>query len=148
LSVIKNILDISRIKSGEVVSQRTNFSLEHLIEERQRIFEVAAKEKNITLSLTALTQPIELSLDRTGLKQVIVNLLGNALKFSDADGQVELSCNLDAEDVLSISDTGTGIPPEVRTRYLSHSSKPTIAIRGPMTASILAFTYHLRLSRP
>lgn len=114
-SLINNVLDHSKLNHNTSLEIQTiNFNLSDLINEIEDIFLNMAHDKKISLNLWVSE---ELGLDRQGdyvkLKQVLVNLMGNAIKFTDA-GQVELTILPDSsadELVFKVTDTGIGIVP-------------------------------------
>ncbi|MES2818039.1 MAG: 7TM-DISM domain-containing protein [Pseudomonadota bacterium] len=116
MAVINDILDYARIESGKLSLERIEFDLEELISDTLRLFTALALEKHLCLyvSLEAGV-PQRIQGDPTRLKQVLMNLLSNALKFT-AEGHVALhvSCSRDAQAAphlrFAISDSGIGIP--------------------------------------
>jgi two-component system sensor histidine kinase RpfC len=122
LNLVEDVLDISKIEAGKVNIERAEFDLHALIGGTVRMFGPQAEAKSLRLaSHIALNTPYRLSGDSLHLRQVLINLLGNAIKFTE-QGSVELRCNpvrLQADRVLlrfQIIDTGIGIPPEVQPR--------------------------------
>lgn len=122
LDILNDILDLSKIEMGRLVLEKHEFELPDLIEEVTNIFVLQAEGKGIVLNSPAVLVP-ELTLfgDRLRLKQVLVNLLGNAVKFTST-GEVSLRIEVnplpDADVVLciSIEDTGVGVSEESQRR--------------------------------
>ncbi|MCW8355680.1 ATP-binding protein [Marinomonas pontica] len=122
LDIINDILDLSKIEMGGLSLEKHEFALPELIEEVSNIFVLKAEEKGIVLNSPA-TQIPELTLlgDRLRLKQVLVNLLGNAVKFTH-QGEVSLRLSIepltDSSIVLraSIEDSGIGVSKENQRR--------------------------------
>ena len=115
LSLINDILDLSKIESGTLVLQPEPISLEVLTREIEQIFELSAKEKGIELRVRISEDtPPALLLDELRLRQVLFNLVGNAIKFT-AKGSVsiDISSQLfnqeEADICIRIMDTGLGI---------------------------------------
>lgn len=116
LEIINDILDYSKIESGRMLLEKINFDLEKLIENCCKLFSPVANKRNIELvSNIAPDTPTLLIGDPTRLRQVIVNLVGNAFKFTK-QGFVSLNiCTQnDAKNgvvtlLFSISDSGIGI---------------------------------------
>ncbi|ACL71186.1 Hpt sensor hybrid histidine kinase [Thioalkalivibrio sulfidiphilus HL-EbGr7] len=123
LGLIENILDISRIESGKLSSEREDFDLHRLVHGTLGMFEAQARGKGLHLGARIdPSVPFALHGDALHLRQVLVNLIGNALKFTER-GQVELSVQLleaPAEDAVrlrfKVRDTGIGIPEEAQAR--------------------------------
>jgi len=118
LSVINDILDFSKIEAGKLKLEEVPFDLQKLVEEVVEIFTESANQKKIEL-MTRLSHhlPRNLRGDPVRLRQVLTNLVGNAMKFTN-EGQVLVRARtiLETEDALmlrfDVQDTGIGIPPE------------------------------------
>jgi diguanylate cyclase (GGDEF)-like protein len=120
LSLIDNILDFSRNDSGVIRSAIQEVIFRDLLEETVNLIGTQALSKGIDIGyFMAPEVPAVLSLDAPKLKQVLINLLGNAVKFTEA-GEVFLRVALAGEDDrrlrFEVSDTGIGIDPEQRGR--------------------------------
>ena len=120
LSLINDILDFSKIEARKLDLELLDFDLRAMLEDTTEMLAVKAYEKN--LELTALIDPAVPSLlrgDPGRLRQILVNLGGNAVKFT-TEGEVTLRVSLDAEDArrvtvrFSVTDTGIGIPEQRR----------------------------------
>lgn len=122
LSLIQNILDISKIESGKLEVAREEFSLPSLIEGVHKLFDFSARQKSIALTLALpQTLPELVWSDEAKLRQVLMNLVGNAVKFTPAGGSVRLSCELlDRQGShaclrFEVQDTGIGIPKHLQS---------------------------------
>jgi len=118
LHLIDDILDLSKVESSQLELERTGFSLNDLLEKVTEMVEVRAHEKGLALVCEiAPKTPIDLVGDPTRLRQVLLNLLGNAIKFTES-GEVALRVTPDGDSCVpgalrfTISDTGIGIPGE------------------------------------
>ncbi|MDX8378456.1 MAG: response regulator [Gallionella sp.] len=119
LTIINDILDFSKIESGKLDIETIEFSLEQMLRETMKSLAVRAHQKQLELLLhIAVDAPDRLLGDPGRLRQVIVNLVGNAIKFTQA-GEIEVavSCQPKATDgavrlQFSVRDTGIGIPEE------------------------------------
>lgn len=113
LALINNNLDIARIEAGQLPIERKPENVSILLEDLVSTLRVIAEEKRLLLKLNidgALPQA--LSVDPIRLRQVLLNLVGNAIKFTEK-GEVALEANWDAGNLhLRVRDTGSGIPPE------------------------------------
>ena len=90
LGIINNILDLSKIESGRVDLEVSDFNLISLLESTRRIFTGQAKEKNLNLNLEIAPEvPAILKGDPNRLRQIMVNLIGNAFKFTES-GQIDI----------------------------------------------------------
>lgn len=115
LTLINDILDISKFDSGKVELENIGFNLKQFSADLHSIFDIKAKEKNIHFDcLIEKSTPDWINFDRTRLYQVLVNIIGNAIKFTDK-GRVQLSIKLieqvekNVKIQFAVSDTGIGI---------------------------------------
>jgi PAS domain S-box-containing protein len=117
LNLINDILDFSKIEAGHFDLEQTDFQLRDLIDQTVELVAAKARAKGISLaSRFSPAVPSSFTGDANRLRQVLINLLGNAIKFTDT-GEVVLTVQeAQAEPVghieFSVSDTGTGIPEE------------------------------------
>jgi two-component system sensor histidine kinase RpfC len=116
LSLIEGVLDISKIEAGRFSIEETNFDLHSLVNNTISILKIHAETKGITLTYNiSPATPYELIGDPHHLRQVLINLIGNAIKFTEVGG-VNLMVTTTAETVSTASvrfeviDTGIGIP--------------------------------------
>lgn len=114
--LILDMLDVSKIESGQMELLRELVDPAELVEQTLRILRHSAEEKGITLSPT-LEAGTPLSVDRRKMLQVINNLVSNAIKYSPEDSEIYLELVADIESVvLRIIDQGCGIDPEDQER--------------------------------
>jgi signal transduction histidine kinase/CheY-like chemotaxis protein len=118
LNLINDILDLSKVEASQLELERTGFSLNDHLEKVTEMVAGPAREKGLALvSEIAPNVPADLVGDPTRLRQVLLNLLGNAIKFTES-GEVSLRVTPDADSSVptalrfTISDTGIGIPGE------------------------------------
>jgi len=118
LGLINNVLDIAKIESGYIPLQERHFDLHKLTENVHSMFQMRASSKGIALSVDyAPDAPIYVQMDDGKLRQVLINLINNALKFTNT-GQVVLRVSrAETTDQLhfEVEDTGAGIAPEELT---------------------------------
>ena len=122
LEIINDILDFSKIEAGRLELQREAFCLPQLVGEVAELLRPRAAQKGIALTCAAdPTLPPALLGDAGRIRQVLINLAGNAVKFTES-GEVALRVTASAtaagacEARFSISDTGIGMPEEVQQR--------------------------------
>lgn len=122
LALLNDILDFSKIESGQLEFEHQPFELRHCVESALDLFAPAANRKNLELAACVEPEvPDVLEGDATRVRQILVNLVGNAVKFTAAgevvvrvrsepapDGGLRLRCE--------VRDTGIGIPPDRRDR--------------------------------
>lgn len=112
LLLINDILDLSKVEAGQLALENIDFELENLFEEIGSTFALRAQAKNIDLCwYIAPEVPRTANGDPVRIRQILVNLLGNALKFTD-EGSVTCEASLTETGLLKIiiTDTGIGIP--------------------------------------
>jgi len=119
LKLINDILDLSKIEAGRMEMETKEFDLIALVRELTAMFHARCEEKRLGLRVDGLngTRRLFVSGDESKLRQVLINLLGNAVKFTN-DGRVILHVARDAEDAwrFEVSDTGPGIAPELHAQ--------------------------------
>ena len=118
LTVINDILDFSKIEAGKVDLELDDFNLRESLEATLKTLALRADEKGLELLCEmAPSVPDVVRGDSNRLRQVVINLIGNAIKFTD-QGEVALNIHVEAEEGddriihFTVSDTGIGIPPE------------------------------------
>ena len=118
LSVINDILDFSKIEAGKLDVESIPFSLRDNLAQTMKPLELRARQKGLRLVWNVAPEIADAVIgDPVRLRQVIVNLAGNAIKFTD-EGEVELAVEMESCDereaqlLFSVSDTGIGISPE------------------------------------
>jgi signal transduction histidine kinase len=116
LGLINTVLDIAKIESGQFTLNMQEYSIETVVETVRVATESLAQNKKLALT-TAVTKPLPLGLgDEQRLTQVLLNLVGNAIKFTDT-GEVRITAKtVDGHFAVSVVDTGPGIPEQERTR--------------------------------
>lgn len=118
LSLINDILDMSRIEKGKLEIVSEDFNMTELLNEVERMIAIQAEQKQISFYAERKVEHGELLGDSIRLRQVLLNLLANAVKFTPAGGRIslraeEMSCDdKSAEYSFSVEDTGIGIAPE------------------------------------
>jgi signal transduction histidine kinase len=112
--LINDVLDIERMDAGRMDLELVPVKASELVRQAAQIVQVTATQSKVTLELEVEDNLI-VSVDADRVIQVLVNLLGNAVKFSDRWSVVTVSARSDsARALFSIHDTGRGIPPELR----------------------------------
>jgi signal transduction histidine kinase len=112
LAMLKTLMDITEAETGVLKLDRTHVDLSDLARDAIDVYQDVAEEKGVRL-LTHLAIGMSLDADQTRLRQVIANLLDNAIKYTPAGGQVELSTTrTDAWVSLIVKDSGVGISTE------------------------------------
>ena len=114
LELINEILDLALIESGKVTLSREPVSLVEVMLECRAMIEPQAQKRGIRMAFPRFEIPYFVRADRTRVKQVLINLLFNAIKYNKAGGSVTVECSLSPPDSIRISvrDTGAGLAPE------------------------------------
>ena len=112
LGLINQILDISKIEAGREQLNLSDFDLRGLLEALSRMFGMRCREKHLEWRMEIDVPRKQVYGDEGKLRQVLINLLGNAVKFTQ-DGEVILRANSQGDEVtFEVSDTGPGISPD------------------------------------
>jgi signal transduction histidine kinase/DNA-binding response OmpR family regulator len=129
LTVINDILDFSKIEAGKIDLEAIDFDLRNCIEGTLKTLAFRADEKRLELLCEIAPEvPEVVRGDSSRLRQVIINLVGNAIKFT-SEGEVALKIHVEADDGedrilhFTVSDSGIGIPPEMQNHIFDPFSQ-------------------------
>jgi signal transduction histidine kinase len=112
LSLINDVLDMSKIEAGRYTIHPEPLDAAEMLRACARLVRVRASEAGVSLGL-GVAQELPLQADARALKQILLNLLTNAIKFTPAGGSVNLSAGRENDGIVfRVSDTGIGIPAE------------------------------------
>jgi len=127
LALINDVLDLSKIEAGQLTLSLTDYSLREVVHTVVTAMEPLAKEKGLALAVT-LDPDLPLARgDERRISQVLLNLVGNAVKFTDA-GEVRIEARAsDGAFLLSVSDTGPGIAAEDQARIFEEFQQADIS---------------------
>src|SRR5215813_8693012 len=116
LGLINTVLDIAKIESGQFTLNMTEYAIESVVETVRVATESLAQSKKLTLT-TSVDKSLPVGLgDEQRLTQVLLNLVGNAIRFTDA-GEVRVTVKVvNGHFAVSVADTGPGIPEQEQTR--------------------------------
>ena len=114
LELINEILDLAVIESGKLTLSREPVSLVEVMLECRAMIEPQAQQRGIGMTFPRFEFPYFVKADRTRVKQVLINLLFNAIKYNKPGGAVSVECTLSPPHSIRISvrDTGAGLAPE------------------------------------
>ena len=112
LNLINEILDLSRIEAGKYELNEEAITLSHVVEECQSMMAIRARNKHITITDKFEASLPKLWVDERAVRQVVLNLISNAVKFTPTNGEVVLKCGWTAGggQYVSVKDNGPGIP--------------------------------------
>ncbi len=150
LTIINDILDISKIEAGRLTLDETDFRLEDVVRKACALIADKAGQKGLEVVVDVADVPDMLRGDSTRLSQMLLNYLGNAVKFTEK-GMVLLRARIDAEDETTLQlrfeivDTGIGIEPEALARLFRpfEQADASTTRRFGGTGLGLAITAHL-----
>lgn len=129
LVIINDILDFSKVEAGKLTVEYINFNLRELLDDIEHVFAPQAQAKGIEMEFAVANNiPLAICGDPNRLRQVIVNLLGNAIKFTD-QGRITVAVRVAQEDAQSarlrveVHDTGIGVAREARSHIFDSFSQ-------------------------
>jgi PAS domain S-box-containing protein len=115
--LVDDLLDLSRIGAGKIELKRSRVTLHELLERAVEATRPLVDERRHRLEVLLPPAPIEMEVDPERLVQVFVNLLGNAAKYTPADGTIWITATTEGlEAVIRFEDTGVGIPADMLPR--------------------------------
>jgi two-component system sensor histidine kinase RpfC len=152
LQLIENVLDFAKIESGKLVSEKINFDLHQLVRGTLEMFKPQARLKGLRLDVRFSSDTTFLLCgDTLHLRQIIINLVGNAIKFTNK-GSVELRVSTQHQDEQSarirfeVIDTGIGISPDAQKSIFDSFTQASSDISRQYGGSGLGTTISKQLS--
>jgi signal transduction histidine kinase len=113
LSLINDVLDLSKVEAGQIELEVAPFSLREAVERGVVMVRERASKNGVALAAEIEPEVQVVSGDERRIRQILFNLLSNAVKFTPAGGRIDVSARLVDEEIqLAVADTGPGIPPE------------------------------------
>jgi len=151
LSLINDVLDLSKIEAGHLDLDLVDFDLNDLVQRAAELVAVRAAEKNLELAYQIQPDvPTALVGDPNRLRQVLLNLLGNAIKFTD-QGEVVLRVERDQQSegpgnlLFTVKDTGIGIPEDKLAVIFERFTQVDSSMTRPYSGTGLGLTISRRL---
>jgi PAS domain S-box-containing protein len=119
LEIVNKIMDISSIDAGQIRQETSEFDLRELVDDIIGTMTFAARNKLLDVSVD-VADGLQLRADRRILRQTLVNLIDNAIKFSDRPGNIDVTARIEPDGMLglSVADRGIGIPEDERAAVL------------------------------
>ena len=113
LKLVQDMLTISRIEGKRLQLQKEEFSFNDVSQQAYDELSITAKEKDILFNFNIPEKPILISGDKEKLREVIQNIIGNALKFTPPKGNISFTISEDDKNlIIDITNSGSYIPPE------------------------------------
>jgi PAS domain S-box-containing protein len=111
LNLINNILDLSQIEFGEMELKLTRFDIVRVVQDVYSMMFILSERKGVSLELISNTDKLDVVADRIKVKEILYNLIDNALKFTPKNGYVNINIGLRDENtiLISVADSGIGI---------------------------------------
>jgi two-component system cell cycle sensor histidine kinase PleC len=132
LSLINDVLDMSKIEAGKFELHRQTFDIREVVGDCLDLMRERADRGGVLLRDETPRAPLLIDADRRAMKQILLNLLSNAVKFTPSDGTVTVRARSTPEGViLEVEDTGIGIPSD----QVSRLGNPFVQIRNSAGAS-------------
>jgi PAS domain S-box-containing protein len=118
LKLINEVLDLAVVESGTLSISPEPASLAEVMSECQAMMEPQAQQRGISMTFPQLDVPYFVYADQTRVKQVLINLLSNGIKYNREQGTVEVTCAVTSPERvrISVKDTGAGLSPEKLTQ--------------------------------
>lgn len=111
LQLVNQMMDVRKIEKGEYKLVKSNVEVVAFVRNLHELFMSVAQRRNITFNLNSSSEQIHAMVDAHALDKIVMNLVGNAFKFTPDDGQIDIDIKEDAENVtVSVADSGIGIP--------------------------------------
>ena len=145
LGLINGVLNYSRVEAGAVHYQIADIPLEESLAACEALVAPQVRAKGLTLTSTGCPPDAQVRADREKLQQILLNVLSNAVKFTEAGGRIEMVCAYESGGMLSvrISDTGRGIPREQLERVF----QPFVQVDAGLTRAHDGVGLGLAISR-
>jgi heavy metal sensor kinase len=128
-SLVDRLLTISRAQTGQDTPLREDIDLESMVSDVVQHLEVLAEEKGQTLTIDADNVPHALA-DRVVLRQALINLVDNAIKFTPPGGRITVKVETPGAVTIDVIDSGPGVPPEASARIFDRFYRATADATG------------------
>ncbi|MBK5188583.1 MAG: PAS domain-containing protein, partial [Gemmatimonadaceae bacterium] len=111
LALINDILNYARLEAGSIELHLSDVTLANTLSEMEALIAPQLRAKGVAYEYRPCDRSVRVRADREKLDQILLNLVGNAVKFTERDGRIKLSCEVDGEIArVIVADTGRGIP--------------------------------------
>ena len=144
LGILDDLLDMSRVEAGKLRLEPERFDPADVIEQAMRYVAAAAQAAHVALEVAAAAQLPEVCLDRLRFRQVLINILSNAVKYTRPGGRVRVAVATDGNRLqIEVSDTGVGMTAE----HIAIALTPFGQVRDASTRSIAGIGLGLPLTK-
>jgi PAS domain S-box-containing protein len=129
-TLVNELLDLGRLDAG-FDTRREIVQLENILKYSLDIYENQVRKKNIKLLVDIASDLKPLRANPIRIRQMLDNLIGNAIKYTPTDGRVHISMSMQVDQIIiKVEDTGLGIPPEEQGRVFEKFYRATNAVKG------------------
>jgi cell cycle sensor histidine kinase DivJ len=129
LNVVNTMLDMSKIQNGQYTLYSEPFEFSDLLDRTKSMLDIQAGKKSIKLNCRTQKGLQEVKADRRAMQQILINLVGNSIKFTEEKGVVTVDAEIKgSEFILTVSDTGIGIPAD----KLSQIGQPFMQVNSTL----------------
>lgn len=147
LGIINDLLDISKIEAGKLSVSLEVVDLQKILKDVINIQSVNVQQKGLQLNIPQMNEPLMVNADPAKLKQVLINIIGNATKFTD-EGSITITLEIEpindkSQVVIKIKDTGIGIDPAHQQKLF----RPFVMVEGANTRKFGGTGLGLAISR-
>jgi PAS domain S-box-containing protein len=146
LVLINQILDLAKVEAGELELHPTSFDISELVQEVTNTLRPLAAEKGVELVGEVLAGAESLRCDRTAVEQILINLVGNAVKFTDVGRVCLRAIREDRDVVFEVSDTGCGVPSQDMSRIFDEFYQSSVLGAKPAGGTGLGLSVSRRLA--
>lgn len=134
--LISMLLNIARIESGRIAVNTKRLQAGHIIQEVAKQLELTATNKHLSLRVRLPAKPIMLQADNLILKEILLNLVSNAIKYTPADGTVTITVRQRQDQaIFSVADTGVGIPQDAQAKIFTKFFRAPNVVRQETTGT-------------
>lgn len=144
LSLINDILDMAKIEAGKLTLHYEMVSLKEVVDDATRLMRGKIQEAGLTLTVDAPVLP-DIEADYRGLKQVILNLISNAVKFTPEGGDIVVALSREDDDRIRVAVTDTGIG--IAAKDLDRLARPFEQVEGQHSKTIQGTGLGLALTK-
>ena len=142
--MVEELGELSRIESGDIPIHSEPFNIAEVMEKAVTRLKAQSERAGLTLDISIPSRLPKALGDRDRVEQVLANLIHNAIKFTEAGGNIRISADSDAESLcISVADTGVGIPADDLPRIFERFYKADKARSGGGTGLGLAIAKHI-----
>jgi len=144
LLMINDLLDFLKVQSGQLTYRTAEVSVRDLLTSAVTLMKPAIEKKGLSEHSLPCDPDVTVRADPDRTRQILLNLLNNAIKFTGSGGHLELECEATHEAVqIRVSDSGAGIPPD----RLQDVFRPYVQVGAPQTNSKMGVGLGLAISR-